>query len=287
MTTFVVGIDGSESSREALQWAHREATSRPGTDVTAVLAWSYLDQHHIDPDAEFDLDYDEAKAAAALDHHVRQALGDAAADVSQRVVDDRPVPGLLSASEGADLLVLGARGLGGFTGMLLGSVSQQCLHHATVPVAIVRPDGEGPRETGRVVVGTDGSERSRPAVRWALEEGRRRGSTVTVLHSWHLPFTAASPWVVTALDADEFEEGARLNLDGLLATEDTSGVEVERRTVHGTAAAALIEAAADADLVVVGSRGIGGFRGLVLGSVSQQVARHAPCPVVVVPSDEG
>jgi nucleotide-binding universal stress UspA family protein len=96
----------------------------------------------------------------------------------------------MRASEHAELLVLGARVLGGFRGLLLGSVSQQCLHHSRVPISVVRATEAatpGERTPGRIVVGADGSPASNVAVRWALAEGTARGATVEVVHAWEPP----------------------------------------------------------------------------------------------------
>jgi nucleotide-binding universal stress UspA family protein len=279
---YVVGVDGSEGGAEALRWARREATLHDA-GLTAVLAWGLLDQHHPDPDAEFDVDYAEPQARAALEAFLEAALGADAKDVERVVVKEGAAQALLDASTGADLLVVGARGLGGFRGMLLGSVSQHCLHHATVPVAVVRPGAATGRDQERVVVGIDGSEPSLTALRWALDEGRRRPATVTVVHSWRMPYVGGSPWVVNVYDTDEWEKAAVDVLAGALEAEDTSGVRIEQEVVHGSAPLSLLEASRTADLVVVGSRGRGGFAGLLLGSTSLHVARHATCPVVVIP----
>ena len=137
----------------------------------------------------------------------------------------------------------------------------------------------------RIVVGIDGSETSQRALRWALEEGRLRHAAVEVVHTWHSPFGPAYPYGVPAFDPELYEKAARQVLDTALDEEDTAGlpVPVERIVALGGAASVIVETAKGADLVVVGSRGLGGFKGLLLGSVSHQVTHHAPCPVVVIP----
>src|ERR671917_204581 len=139
MTQIVVGVDGSEHSQLALRWAAREARLRGGDlgGLTAVLVWDLFNQLHADGSRRFDPDYDDTKADAALLATLQAALGaEAAASVVRRPVCDVPAQGLLGATGAGDLLVVGARGLGGFRGLLLGSVSQQCLHHAPGPVAV-------------------------------------------------------------------------------------------------------------------------------------------------------
>ena len=135
----VVGVDGSEGSRAALRWAVEEGRLR-SAPVEAVLVWSYLDQHRARPDdPEFRPDYGEDDARQALATVVQEAVGDAAGvELVQTTVCDLPARGLLDAASGADLLVVGARGIGGFKGLLLGSVSQQVVAHAPCAVVIVR-----------------------------------------------------------------------------------------------------------------------------------------------------
>lgn len=154
---------------------------------------------------------------------------------------------------------------------------------------------------GTIVVGVDGSAGSDRALRWALAEARLRDSNVRVVHVYEparLPLTeaglgAAGGMAVPAV----FTEGrdqlrrpvdteARNLIEGALERADddaTDGIEVERAAIEGPAAQTLIEAARDAELLVLGSRGRGGFAGLLLGSVSQQCAQHPPCPVVILP----
>ena len=287
MGRVVVGVDGSEHGRRALRWAQREAELH-GHELTAVLAWGLFDQLHADGGEPFDPDYGPADAAAALSATIADTLGaEAAAAVRHVVVCDLPARALLDAARGADLLAVGPRGRGELRELMLGSVSQACLHHAPCPVAIVRGNDEPAAPTagadGRVVAGVDGSEDSGRALRWALDDARVRGATVAAVHAWHAPYSMS--FASAAVDFSAFEDAAGRLLDQAV---DAAGAEfrdvpVERVLVAGTATDALLGAARDAVLVVVGGRGVGGFRGLLLGSVSQQLAHHAPCPVVVVP----
>lgn len=284
----VVGVDGSEHGRRALRWAQHEAELH-GHELTALLAWGLFDQLHAGGSRSFDPDYGPADADAALGVTVADALGDeAAAAVRRVVVCDLPARALLDASRGAELLVMGPRGRGELRELMLGSVSQACLHHASCPVAIVRGNDEAPApEVGadeRVVVGIDGSEESGRALRWGLDDARARGAIVTAVHAWHAPYSMS--FTTAATDVSAFEDAAGRLLDQVVdATEaEFRDVPVERVLVPGPATDALLGAARDAVVVVVGRRGVGGFRGLLLGSVSQQLAHHAPRPVVIVPS---
>lgn len=285
MRRIVVGTDESEGAGGALTWAADEA-ERHGAELVAVLAWGYLDQHRATPDTDFDREYGETAAAGALDAIVERVLGpDRASTVIRRAVNDLAPQALVDAAGDADLLVVGARGLGVLRGALVGSVSQYCLHHAPCAVAIVR-ETDAPSSPPRVVVGVDGSESARQALAWALDEGRARQAEVEVVNAWHPPYVGAYPYDPAALDLDLFEQGARDLVAGALDGQDLDGLPSAPKVtiVSDTAAQAVIGAAAGADLVVIGSRGRGGFIGLLLGSVSQQVAHHAPCPVVVVPA---
>ena len=136
---------------------------------------------------------------------------------------------------------------------------------------------------GGVVVGVDGSEGSARALRWAFEEARRRGARLQAVFAWSYLDQPEGRF-----DAAYGEDDAGRQLDEALdaVAGDFDDVDVERVVVCDLAARALLDASRDADLLVVGSRGVGGFKGLLLGSVGQQVVQHAPCPVVVVPGDE-
>lgn len=278
----VVGIDGSEGAAAALRWAHHEAQLRD-LKLTAVMAWSYLDQHHPGGGHDFTPDYGQDQAGAALDAAVQETLGADAGSVRANAVCDLAARALIEASAGAELLVVGARGLGGFKGLLLGSISQQCLHHARCPVAVIRHDAAAPPvPTNRIVVGVDGSPSSQGALRWAAEEARLRQADLVVVHAWQMPYTGVYPYVGDAYDTAVFQRAADETVDQVLADIDVpEEVSVTRKVVYEPPAKAILDAATDADLVVVGARGLGGFAGMLLGSVSQHVAHHATCPVVV------
>jgi nucleotide-binding universal stress UspA family protein len=286
MSRIIVGVDGSEESKAALVWAVRRADASKA-EVTAVLAWTYVNHHSPHDPKLLEAEYDVDDALKTLDTILVATLGaDAAAKIKRSAVCDSPVQALLDVSDGAALLVLGARGVGGFKALLVGSVSQECLHHATCPVAIVRGDArELPERTRRIVVGVDGSEPARRALGWALDAARGHGAEVEVVIVWAFPYVTGEVLTGVTFDPSTLAAGANEVLDEALEAADTGGLvaPVIRTVVSGPSAAALLEVAADADLLVVGSRGLGGFRQLLLGSVSHQLAHHAECPVVVVP----
>jgi nucleotide-binding universal stress UspA family protein len=141
---------------------------------------------------------------------------------------------------------------------------------------------------GVIVVGVDHSAGAREALRFALAEARLRGASLRAIHAWPPPYTGAGfGFTESAYRADELSElrsAAESALDLTIeeAIPDAGEVEIERRVIEGAPAGVLVDQSRNAELLVVGSRGLGGFRGLLLGSVSQQCAHHAACPVVIV-----
>lgn len=137
-----------------------------------------------------------------------------------------------------------------------------------------------------IVVGVDGSDASIEALRFAMSEAQLRGVTVTAVSAWRVPaLIYESAWTATPVDVSVYPKMAEKTLAASIekAGAEVAGVSVRPFIREGQPADVLCDVAADADLLVVGSRGLGGFRGLLLGSVSQQCAHHAPCPVVILP----
>jgi len=142
-----------------------------------------------------------------------------------------------------------------------------------------------------IVEGVDDSDNSKAALRWALEEGRLRGVPVNAVHAWQPPLASPvvdvgpvpGPMLDVPVVIEKAKEAAEELVERLVqeVADDASGVDLRPAVVEGSPASALVDAAEGADLLVVGSRGLGGFKGLVLGSVSHQMASHAPCPVVI------
>lgn len=281
----MVGMDGSSGAAEALRWAVQEARLRD-CRVSAVLVWDES-VPQVGLTAEVVPADSAAEAAVALDGFVSGALGHSPdVSVDQCVVHGDPVDALLEASHQSDLLVVGARGLSTLRGLLLGSVSQRCLHESATPVVVVRDVPAPPTGSQRIVVGVDGSETSVRALAWALDEARRRHAVVEVVHTWHLPYLGGYPYAVP-IDTAIFQDEAVALVEHLIADADTSGLPgpIIRTIAADGAVQAVLDAAKDADLVVIGSRGLGGFRGMAFGSVSHAVTHHSPCPVVVISHD--
>jgi nucleotide-binding universal stress UspA family protein len=282
----VVGVDGSPSSSAAVDAAAAEACRR-GVPLRVVHAfvWPYFDVP-LGPSPygppEGGLRHEaERILAEAVD---RARLAAPALVIHGEVVTGGAAAVLLQESVGALTVVVGDRGLGGFSGLLVGSVAVELAAHGHCPVLVVR----GTRETaGPVIVGVDGSPEAAPAVIRAFEEAWLRRTTLVAVHSWTGPYVREpGDMLPLVYDVDEVrDEEARLLAEALGgARERYPDVEVREELVHGRIRPTLIDRSEHAQLIVVGTRGRGGFRGLLLGSVSQAVLHHAACPVLVVPA---
>ena len=288
----VVGYDGTHTSREALVWALTSAEQR-GLDVTVVHVLTVPTA--VAPGYGMTAVSDPADFRPFADGLLREAVELAAQvapgrEVTTRLVTGYPASGLLSTLEEADRVVLGSRGLGTFSELLLGSVSLELASRAPCPVVVIRPRAETlppSPDAGRVVVGVDGSEASAYALGLAFEEASLRGVGLTVLHAWSQPYfelPGKGGPVPESVLVDTFEGEELRWLSEELAgwQEKYPDVDVRRAVRHGGAVGVIAAASAGAELVVVGSRGRGGFRTLLLGSISHGVLHHAHCPVMVV-----
>jgi nucleotide-binding universal stress UspA family protein len=271
----VVGVDGSPESAVAVRWAAAESARRE-SPLTAVLVWSYLDQ----PEAGFDPGYSERDAARALGRFLIDAVGaDRAATVERRVICDFPANGLLDTAIASSLLVVGARGRGGFAGLHLGSVADRVTQRSPVPVAVVR--GEDVVDA-RVVVGFDGSPTGTAALEWAAAEAALRGVPLEVLRAWEPPAIVDWAFLPDATVYRKLQDEAEAETADAISR-IPSGVEIVTSFTRDGAARNLLEAASRASLLVVGRRGLGRLAAVAMGSVSRQVVHHATCPVIVLP----
>jgi nucleotide-binding universal stress UspA family protein len=286
----VVGADGSEGAHHGVAWAVDEAARRRATlEVVHVWAPPVAIAHMgamVLP--EDDTIYEQAAEYVMADvlAEVRARADDAGVTIEPMVVAGHPTTTLLERLEQADLLVVGSRGHSGLAGLLLGSVSHQVVHHATGPVAVVPATSRLPAD-GDIVVGVDGSEPSWSALRWAVGEAGIRHARLVVLHGWFTPIAVPPVGVaVSTRDRDEFEADTLRMLhemvDGMVEQAEEPPADVELLATEDPAAQALIDRSKGAGVVVVGSRGHGGFAGLLLGSVSRRVIHHAECAVVVI-----
>jgi nucleotide-binding universal stress UspA family protein len=277
MSKIYVGIDGSDHGSVALRWATRQG-ERHGVEVVSVFAWNFFDQGHREPGQELQPNFGETEARQVLDAAIAAAGGDLA--VTALTIKDPAPEALVEAAGHDDRIVVGARGLGGFKGLLLGSVSQRVLELATCPVAVIHGE-EGASRTGEIVVGFDGSPSSMGAVRWAAAHAAATGETVRIVHAWQPPaYTeVAAPQVLDALERSAQELAAEASRDPSL-----DGVTVIPEAECAGAAHALLAHDGDASMIVVANRGRGAIKRLLLGSTSRQVVTHSTVPVVVVPA---
>ena len=288
----IVGCDGSPQAMAAVEWAAAEAARR-GARLHIVLAnpieylglagpaglGSGLGTRRVWEHPHDLLHQAEVLATKQLPEEAVRAT----------VADQHPVPAIVAASAGVDLVVLGSRGHGAVGSALLGSVSTAVVEHASCPVVVVRgavPVGERSRE---VTVGVDGSPDSLAAVSFAADAAALRKVPLRILCAWMLtpatlwhysdtPWSATSDWIVEVARVaqravDEAREAARRRHDDLVISTETPQLPPR---------VALEEASRTSDLVVVGTRHHRALERAFLGSVSRAILHHAACPVAVV-----
>jgi nucleotide-binding universal stress UspA family protein len=276
MTTAIarvlVGIDGSEQALAAVRAAAAEAARRKvPLHIVHAFIWSSL-HVYVGPVAP-DL------PATGLRHQAEDLLAEAAAEarksapqvlVGTHLIDGAATQVLLDESDPATLLVLGDRGLGGFSGLIIGSVAVHAAARARCPVLVIR--GAEPT-AGPVVVGIDGTEQSDLALGFAFEESAQRSVELIALH-----VRDGSPG-----RSDDSSTDGRMLVDALAGWQPTyPDVVVKPEVVRGHPRHELIERSRQAQLMVLGAHGHDTFKGLLLGSVSQTLLHHSACPVAVV-----
>jgi nucleotide-binding universal stress UspA family protein len=281
----VVGVDGSEAADAAVAWAAAEAKLRHcgmvlmATVVPPVVTSGFGTSFPPTMDLMGGL---ERSAQELLDETAKKCNG---VDVLTRVEIGSASSVLIAASQSAALIVMGSRGRGGFTGLLLGSVGTQVAAHAQCPVAIIRST---PRSEAReIVVGIDESLAAQAALGFAFETADRHGYTVVAVHAWDIPAydllvipNAPIPVPLGDVADDEIRLAAEI-LAGFRS--EYPDVAVQERLVRSAPVDALLNAATNAAMIVVGTRGHGPAVGALLGSVSNGVLHKANLPVVVVP----
>jgi nucleotide-binding universal stress UspA family protein len=296
----LVGLDGSPGSECALRWALAEAALRAessdvgasASTVTALLAWTSDGLPAGALRAAEQTGQGELAAAAAdmLERTIKRVAEPAAtAELHRLVVEGKPTQALTAAARNYDLLVVGEHGHTPLHRRTAGSVSQGVVRHSPIPVVVARRDGKPAAPTQRadrpVVVGVDGSDLSLGALRWAAHEAALRGAPLRVVHAWGGLDQMYAEALVTAQGALVRQAEGILSQAVTLGLDGAADLPVDTVLSPDSAVRALIREAREAQLLVVGSRGLGGFARLLLGSVSHQCVLYAGCDTAVVHTD--
>ncbi|MFG2447957.1 universal stress protein [Streptomyces sp. NPDC048512] len=291
--TIVVGLDGSAESLAAAEWAASEALL---TDAHLRVVHSWLWHPYVyaplagvtvlPPSEDTQLEWAERLPHETAD---RLAAEHSGLSVGAERLAEQPATGLLAAAEGAELLVLGSRGLSGVRGFLVGSVALSVVARTRTPVVLVRAATRPAEEASRndVVLGLDLEHPDAAVIGFAFEAAERRAVDLRVVHGWGLPpyygFTGASD---PSVNADLLIEAQSRLTEVLRPWRDKfPEVDVPAQAVIGGAAPHLIDASREAGLVVVGRRNRSASVGAHIGPVTQAVLHHSTAPVAVVPHD--
>lgn len=281
----LVGIDGSPESCAAIRWATAEAILRGETLTLMHVVAPITVTWPIIPFAMGMTEWQEEHARLVLEggqNEVREAAGDSPPpSVRSELRNEEVVAALIDASRHASVTVIGSRGLGALGRTVLGSVSSNLVRHAHGPVAVVHA-GERPEyeRVSPVVLGIDGSPASESATALAFDEASRRGVDLVAVHAW----TDSATTTMLGIDWERYEgEGHEVLAERLAGWQEKyPDVHVRQKLVVDQPAQRLIDESQEAQLVVVGSHGRGGFAGMLLGSVSSRVAQEAKVPTIVV-----
>jgi len=286
----VVGVDGSSSSMLAVRWAAHEAGMRNvplslihviDTPPSGLLA---LGGAVLPPRTETQ-DWQKTEGAKIVSDAVKVAEDSAQSGAHPKLRTEvyfaATVPALVDLSKEAQMIVVGSRGQGAISRVLLGSVSAGLIHHAHCPVAVIHDEASGALQPSQlpVVVGIDGSPASELATEIAFDEASRRGVDLIALHAWRDKGMSYTPTIQWSGQRAAGEEALSERLAGW--RERYPDVVVHARVAFDRPAEHLLDEAKSSQLVVVGSHGRGGFAGMLLGSVSTTVAQAADVPVIV------
>lgn len=271
----VCGYDGSQDARRAVAWAATRAREH-GTTLEVISADRAVGRV---------VAFDET-ARANVEGAMRDQLAELTYDVeaTYRVIADSPVGALVEAGRTASAIVVGSRGLTAREDFAMGSTSAGVVEYAVCPVIVITPRTPERPVSGPVVLAADGSENGAAAAAFAFAEAERRGTALRAVHSVEVPrLPGASPTDFDQLAEQVLAEDEKTVLDSLAPHEARHpDVPLDLVLVVGEPAATVSAEAEDAALLVTGSRGYGGFTGLLLGSVSRRLLQTAPCAVVVV-----
>lgn len=278
----VVGVDGSNSSRPALEWAANQAVLREVPLAVLYASTLPVVAYPVPPAPTAYMEWQ-----AEIGRGVLRDAGRVAEDLTRNAVPvttefaiATPTAALVEASDSAGMVVVGSRGRGALARTILGSVSTGLLYRARCPAAVVRDDGPAPSAEAPVLLGFDGSPASEAAVALAFEEAALRKVTLVALHAWWSPGAFEMPGFEWDSLRPEVDREVARQLSGW--QQRYPSVTVERVTVPDRPAQRLVERSQSAQLLVVGSRGFGAVASTLLGSVSSAVAQAATIPMVVV-----
>lgn len=277
MPKYVVGVDGSTASLAALRWTQQLA-ARTGAEVEAVSAWA------IPPASDVSVAYAieplEEAARIRLDRSLAQVPADGVERTGRTILSSSAAWGLIEAAEEADALVVGTRAHSTFE-RVIGSVAIQCAQHSPVPFFAVPESAPPPGDL--VAVAYDGSDSAEAALRWASAIASSSGSRLRVIAVWEKTLWEGGPRLADDPVAPEDRAVEALRAQVAAVVSDI-GPGTDYRPVFGPDEVTphLLAAAEGASLLVVGSRGRGGFTGLLLGSVSQRCLESSPIPVAVI-----
>ena len=284
----VVAVDGGEPSNNAVRWAANTANKR---GVPLRLASSYTmpqflyAEGMVPPQELYDDLQNEClrKIADARDIALEVAPD---IKIGHTVAEGSPIDMLLDLSKESTMIVMGSRGLGGLSGMVLGSVSAAVVSHASCPVVVVRDDNAVTEDTkyGPVVVGVDGSEVSVKATQVAFEEAQARDAELIAVHTYMDNSSPAAGAIVTEDQLQQVDQQRAKKLEDALSSfsAEFPDVAVRKVVTRDRPVRALVEQAQGAQLLITGSHGRGGFKGMLLGSTSRALLQAAPCPMMVV-----
>lgn len=285
----VVGVDGSNASFDAVRWATRAAELR-GASLTLVSTYQITDVYttfaamppQLGPPMRLEVNKGLESASAIA----KAAAKDAdALSIATEVIVGAAIPTLLERSASARMIVVGTRGNGEYFAELLGSVSAAVSERAECPVAIISGIPSSGEREGPVVLGVDGSSASSRAVGVAFEEASLRGTGLVAVHTWA---EDVGMWKIHS-DSDKDAMSSVQDAAGwVVMSESLAGwqeqypdVHVDRVVEHGSAVSKILELSKSAQTVVVGSRGRGGFSGLLLGSTSRSLSHRVECPLII------
>lgn len=288
----LVGVDGSHEALQAAEWAAARAKIN-NAQLQIVCAYalpSYTAASMESGFAVIDNDAIRASAQTVVDEALTH-LAKLGYQAEGRVEPGDPTAVLVQLSQQADLIVVGTRGTGGFADRLLGATSSALAAYSRCPVVVV-PARSADRQftpVQKIVIGVDGSSRSRKSLRRAIEEAALWGAQLTAVDAVPMASSAGVlAWLPATVDRESILRDVRDELKAICAAETAgSGVEIHAHALDGNPAALLTEFSTAVELVVVGTRGRGGFAGVLMGSTSQSVLAHSTCPVLVVPTGDG